>query len=240
MSVNIHLTNVEQVATANDTANAYFIDVIGNKLDAANTTTNEASIMGLLRYIVANISTDADVAALIGALDTAAATGAVSDAKVLMAYIKQLVTALNTVKGDLDNGGRLDLLIDAILADTNELQTDWTNGGRLDLLIDAIKAVTDALPDAGALTSIAQESTLGTPTGASISADISAIGTILGVPTDTDLATDIDNIATDVSSISTAVVTTIPALIGTPVADLAADIAAIKAVVDAILILVTP
>jgi len=28
--------------------------------------------------------------------------------------------------------------IDAILADTNELQTDWVNGGRLDLLIDAI------------------------------------------------------------------------------------------------------
>jgi hypothetical protein len=35
--------------------------------------------------------------------------------------------------------------LDAILADTNELQTDWTNGGRLDLLIDAIKAVTDVL-----------------------------------------------------------------------------------------------
>lgn len=34
----------------------------------------------------------------------------------------------------------------AILADTNELQTDWVNGGRLDLLIDAIKAKTDALP----------------------------------------------------------------------------------------------
>lgn len=32
------------------------------------------------------------------------------------------------------------------LADTNELQTDWTNGGRLDLLIDAIKAKTDNLP----------------------------------------------------------------------------------------------
>ena len=28
--------------------------------------------------------------------------------------------------------------IDAILADTNELQTDWANGGRLDLLLDAI------------------------------------------------------------------------------------------------------
>ncbi len=30
-----------------------------------------------------------------------------------------------------------------IVGDTNELQTDWTNGGRLDLLIDAIKVPTD-------------------------------------------------------------------------------------------------
>lgn len=34
----------------------------------------------------------------------------------------------------------------AILADTNELQTDLVNGGRLDLLIDAIKAKTDVIP----------------------------------------------------------------------------------------------
>lgn len=33
-----------------------------------------------------------------------------------------------------------------IVADTNELQTDWVDGGRLDLLIDAIKASTDNLP----------------------------------------------------------------------------------------------
>lgn len=33
-----------------------------------------------------------------------------------------------------------------IVADTNELQTDLTNGGRLDLLVDAIKAKTDNLP----------------------------------------------------------------------------------------------
>jgi hypothetical protein len=35
--------------------------------------------------------------------------------------------------------------IAAILADTNELQTDLVNGGRLDLLIDAIKAKTDTI-----------------------------------------------------------------------------------------------
>jgi hypothetical protein len=32
--------------------------------------------------------------------------------------------------------------------------TDWINGGRLDLLLDAIKAVTDNLPNSGALTDI--------------------------------------------------------------------------------------
>lgn len=40
----------------------------------------------------------------------------------------------------------VDTEVAAILADTNELQTDWVNGGRLDLLIDAIKAKTDNLP----------------------------------------------------------------------------------------------
>lgn len=35
--------------------------------------------------------------------------------------------------------------LNSVLADTNELQTDWTNGGRLDLLVDAIKAKTDLM-----------------------------------------------------------------------------------------------
>lgn len=37
--------------------------------------------------------------------------------------------------------------LSAIVSDTNELQTDWVDGGRLDLLIDAIKTVTDSLTD---------------------------------------------------------------------------------------------
>ncbi len=48
--------------------------------------------------------------------------------------------ALSTVAGYLDTE------VAAILADTNELQSDWADGGRLDLLIDAIKAKTDILP----------------------------------------------------------------------------------------------
>ncbi len=42
--------------------------------------------------------------------------------------------------------GYLDTEVAAILADTNELQTDLVNGGRLDLLIDAINAKTTNLP----------------------------------------------------------------------------------------------
>lgn len=59
-------------------------------------------------------------------------------------------------------GAQLWTDIDAIVADTNEVQGDLADGGRLDLLIDAIKAVTDALPDSGALTSLAQASALTT------------------------------------------------------------------------------
>jgi uncharacterized membrane protein len=38
----------------------------------------------------------------------------------------------------------------AIVADTNELQTDWVNGGRLDLIVDAILDDTDDIGVAGA------------------------------------------------------------------------------------------
>ena len=41
--------------------------------------------------------------------------------------------------------GGLDPNITLILADTDELQQDWTDGGRLDLLIDAIKYKTDLI-----------------------------------------------------------------------------------------------
>ena len=41
--------------------------------------------------------------------------------------------------------GGLDPNLALVLADTAELQTDWTNGGRLDLLLDAVKAITDRL-----------------------------------------------------------------------------------------------
>jgi hypothetical protein len=61
-------------------------------------------------------------------------------------------------------GGYLDTEIAAILADTNELQTDWVNGGRLDLLIDAIKASTDLLTLAAIADAVHDEAVEGTTT----------------------------------------------------------------------------
>ena len=62
--------------------------------------------------------------------------------------------SVNTIDDFLDTEiaailAAVDTEVAAILADTNELQTDWANGGRLDLLIDAIKAVTDAIGATG-------------------------------------------------------------------------------------------
>jgi hypothetical protein len=59
-----------------------------------------------------------------------------------------------------------------IATDIANVQTDAT----------AIKAVTDLLPDAGALTSLAQEATLGVPNGGSIAGDINLVN-LLVTPT---------------------------------------------------------
>ena len=61
--------------------------------------------------------------------------------------------------------GYLDTEIAAILADTNEIQGDLTNGGRLDLLIDAIKVVTDNLAaSAGQIISFTVDDAVGPST----------------------------------------------------------------------------
>jgi len=104
-----------------------------------------------------------------GGLPISDAGGLDLDAK--LANTNEITVARMGALTDWINGGRLDLILDiiaadtttdipatlatiaayldteiaAILADTNELQTDWVNGGRLDLLIDAIKAKTDSL-----------------------------------------------------------------------------------------------
>lgn len=133
--INIHLTNVEKIAGVDAAANEYFIDVIGNKTDASDDTAGTASTVALLRHIIANLSTDADVAALLGALDSAAASGAVTDSDVMMAYIKQLVTegiARDSAIGVIDvfhDVAVADAVTNAVMSDIVGNKTDAAAAG---------------------------------------------------------------------------------------------------------------
>ena len=68
----------------------------------------------------------------------------------------------------------VDSNVDAVLLDTNELQTDWADGGRLDLIIDELTTNVDAIEtDTQDI-----QNTLGSPAGASVSADIAALNDV--------------------------------------------------------------
>lgn len=76
-------------------------------------------------------------------------------------------------------------------------------GGQLqtiDDLIDAIKSVTDLIPDNGSMSSIAQEATLGSPSGVSLSADIATVLAAIG-----DVDTDINDGTNGLTAIKTAI-----------------------------------
>lgn len=79
-----------------------------------------------------------------GEIDTTSGGVALSAGQEIEVADADLRAALGMAAADLDTQ------LDAIVADTNELQTDWANGGRLDVLIDAIKAATDLLNSAQA------------------------------------------------------------------------------------------
>ena len=102
--------------------------------------------------VVDGIQTDLD-----NATDGLGALKALID--IIDGIVDNILSDTNELQTDWVNGGRLDLILDIIaadtttdipatistmqgnvtniLADTNELQGDWINGGRLDLLLDA-------------------------------------------------------------------------------------------------------
>lgn len=109
-------------------------------------------------------------------------TNAEMEARTIAAATYATASALDAVDNFLDTEvaailAAVDTEVAAILADTNELQTDWADGGRLDLILDA-RASASALDavdnfidsEIGTIISV-----LGTPAGASVSADIAAI-----------------------------------------------------------------
>ncbi len=128
----------------------------------------------------------------------------------------------------------MDVNIDDIKTDTNELQTDWVDGGRLDQLIDAIKAITDALPDAGALTTI--QTDLDNPN--QYKADLTTLETRLSAIRAgylDELDFDLQGTLTTIAGYIDAEVAAILAIVNNlPDAGALNDLAAIKAITDAL------
>jgi hypothetical protein len=104
-------------------------------VDIGGTVTGMVVIGGRVRLVDANIEVALATASALSTLD-----GKVDTVDNLLdTEIGDIIAALVILDDFMDTE------LAAILADTNELQVDWVNGGRLDLLIDAIKAKTDSL-----------------------------------------------------------------------------------------------
>jgi hypothetical protein len=151
--------------------------IVGDNLNAPVATVDTV-VDGIYTAVVTNAA-GADVAADIIALkavadDILTDTGTTLDGKI------------NTIDDFLDTE------VAAILADTNELQTDLTNGGRLDLLIDAIKAKTDNLPASPAAVGSAMTLANGAITAAVIATDAIDADALA-----TDAVTEIKNAVAD-------------------------------------------
>ncbi|KKK65246.1 hypothetical protein LCGC14_2976080, partial [marine sediment metagenome] len=111
-----------------------------------------------------------------------------------LAATNEVTAARMATLTDWINGGRLDLLLDAIpttamrgtdsAALASEVTaarmatlTDWINGGRLDLLLDAIPTTAMRGTDSAALASVATEARLAELDAANLPTDVAAIPT---------------------------------------------------------------
>lgn len=108
-----------------------------------------ASVAGAVGSVTGNVG--GNVTGSVGSVETGGitaasiATGAIDADAIASDAVTEIQSGLATALALSTVAGYLDTEIAAILADTNELQTDWADGGRLDLLIDAIRAKTDSL-----------------------------------------------------------------------------------------------
>lgn len=134
--------------TINAWIGSFHIEMAGGVLALAKGATGFAAIDTVVDAILADtneLQSD-DVPGLIATLDAVVDTVKAETVSILAdtnelqsddipGLIATLDAVVDTVKAETVS----------ILADTNELQADWANGGRLDLLIDAIKVPTDKL-----------------------------------------------------------------------------------------------
>jgi hypothetical protein len=163
--------------------------------DAADHTTGDT--FGDKNQIKVPSATINDYKADVSALATSAAL-ATHDGK--LDTVDTVVDAIKAVTDLIPDAGAMNDLA-LILADTGELQTDWADGGRLDLILDAVKVDTAAiLVDTGtslpaALATLATAAALAT-VDSNVDAILVDTGTTIPI-TLSDIIADIDDVSED-------------------------------------------
>lgn len=106
-----------------------------------------------------------------------------ADVAAVKAETSTIVTDTNELQTDWTDGGRLDLIVDAILADTNELQTDNIPGTltTIEGKIDTIDGIVDSILVDTGTTIPAQIDGLNDPTAADVATAVMADTTVGGV-----------------------------------------------------------
>lgn len=131
-----------KIDTIDGIVDAILVDTATTIPASLTTIDNEiATIDGIVDNILVDTGTTLD-----GKLDT---IDGIVDA-ILVDTGTTIPATLTTIDNEI---ATIDGIVDSILADTGELQTDWANGGRLDLLIDAILTDTGTTLD-GKITTI--------------------------------------------------------------------------------------
>lgn len=141
----LEVDNVQWLGAALGATNQNGVPVVDvtHVSGAAQNIATQASLTtvdGKADTLITRVPNVISLAAINAEVDTA-----ISDASLATA------ASLATTDGKVDS---VQSNVTSILADTNELQTDLMNGGRIDLILDAIKAVTDAIPNGGNLNNI--------------------------------------------------------------------------------------
>jgi bacterioferritin (cytochrome b1) len=231
------------------------LDTIKSTVDGIQTDlSNGTDGLGALKTLIDTVNTDlSNGTDGLGALKTLVDTvnTDLSNGTDGLGAIKTAVDAVNT---DLSNGtdglGALKTLIDTVDTVVDGIQTDLSNGtdglGALKTLIDTVDTVADAiLVDTG--TTI--PATLGSPAGASMSADVAANLAAINALNDPTAAANADAVWDEALSghstsgsaswtlgqILVDTGTTLPATLGSPAgASVSADVLALKGVADGI------
>jgi len=132
--VEVTAATLDTLVRSTTPANALDINATGGVgLGSCETGSITAAAFAADSIVAATLATDSITSDAIAATGTAEIADAVWDEAM----------AGHVAAGSA--GAQLGTDVDAILADTAEMQADLVNGGRLDLLIDAIKAKTDSL-----------------------------------------------------------------------------------------------